>query len=52
MNVKIDTITPNFPISEATPSNFYYNGVGGLSWINNFFNYPDIVFYPTAKTNI
>ena len=48
----MDTITPNLPMSEATPSNFYYNGVGGLSYIKSFFNYPEIVFCPTARTNI
>lgn len=47
INVNIDTITPNLPISDATPSNFYCKGVGGFSVFNNIFNFPDTVFYPT-----
>jgi hypothetical protein len=51
MKVRIETITPNLPMSDATPSNFYYNGVGGFSVFNNIFNFPETVFYPTKYIN-
>jgi hypothetical protein len=35
---------PIFPISLATPSSFYYNGVGSLSLYKIIFNFPYLVY--------
>lgn len=43
---------PIFPISSATPSNFYYKGVGGYSSISFSFNLPIYVSEPTVQIKI
>ena len=52
INVMIATTVPNLPISSATDSSFYCNGVGGFSISNNFFIWLAYVDSPTASTSI